>query len=101
MRDNAKSYPAPWQGRVIVACRRCQKKLKGNDDLRVLAKLKRTVKRLSKSRQSEDHPERVLHVINVSCMDLCPKDGVTICDPARDGGRLRILWSESDVERLF
>jgi predicted metal-binding protein len=101
MRDNAKSYPAPWQGRVILVCHKCQKKLKGNDDLRLLAKLKKTVKRLSKTWQSEDYPERALHVINVGCMDLCPKDGVTVCDPARDGGRLRILRDEADVETLF
>jgi hypothetical protein len=32
-------------------------------------------------------------------MDLCPKHGVTICDPANPT-ELSILWSENDVERF-
>jgi predicted metal-binding protein len=96
MKDNAKTYPAPWQGQLILACRKCQKKLKGDPDLRALAKLKKTVKR-----QNKEHPEQILHVINVSCMDLCPKDGVTVCDLARSPSRLMILRSEGDIERLF
>jgi hypothetical protein len=95
MKDNAKTYPAPWEGQLILACRKCQKKLKGDDDLRALAKLKKTVKRLNKQR-----PEHALHVINVPCMDLCPKDGVTVCC-VREPDRLMILRSAEDIEQLF
>ena len=96
MKDNVKTYPAPWQGLLILACRKCQKKLKGDPDLRALAKLKKTVKRLNKQ-----HPEQALYIINVPCMDLCPKDGVTVCNPARAPNQLVILWSEEDIGRLY
>jgi predicted metal-binding protein len=96
MESDQKTYPAPWQGQLILACRKCQKKLKGDRALRPLAKLKKTVKRYNK-----EHPEQALHVINVPCMDLCPKDGVTVCNPARDSAGLSILRSEEDIEQLF
>jgi hypothetical protein len=59
-----------------------------------LAKLKKTVKRLNKQ-----HPDQSLQVINVGCMDLYPKDGVTVCD-VRDPSRLRILRNEEDIEKI-
>ena len=91
-----KTYPAPWEGELILACRKCQKKLKNHKVLEPLAKLKKTAKRFN-----QEHPERQLQVINVPCMDLCPKDGVTVCCPARDSNRLSILRSSQDVERLM
>jgi|SRR4029079_17889850 hypothetical protein len=90
-----KSYSAPWEGQLILACRKCQKKLKRDHHLRALAKLKKTVKRYNK-----EHPDGLLHVINVPCMDLCPKGGVTVCCPARDARSLSILRKEEDLERL-
>ena len=95
MESSPKTYPAPWDGQVILACRKCQKKLKGDRDLRSLAKLKKAVKRYNK-----EHPQQPLHVINVPCMDLCPRDGVTICNPARDPNRLSIVRGAEDIERL-
>lgn len=87
-----KSYPVSWEGEMILACRKCQKKLKGDVELGDLAKLKKTVKSFNK-----EHPDRQLHVINVPCMDLCPKDGVTVCFPAHDPKRLRIIRSREDM----
>jgi predicted metal-binding protein len=94
MPDTLKIYPSPWEGRLILACRKCQKKLKHDNSLSELAKLKKTIKRRNKV-----HPERTLTVINVSCMDLCPKDGVTVCDPCSPA-RLSILMSADDLDRL-
>src|SRR3569833_405413 len=90
-----KSYSAPWAGELILACRDCQKKLKHDHHLHALAKLKRTVKRYNR-----EHPDRLLHLINVPCMDLCPKDGVTVCCPALDASSLSILRSGEDLDRL-
>jgi hypothetical protein len=92
MKSTSKTYPAPWEGQLILACRKCQKKLRGDPDLRPLAKLKKTVKRINKR-----YPEQTLHIINVPCMDLCPKDGVTVCCPARAPNRLSILRSAEDL----
>jgi len=90
-----KTYPVSWKGELILACRKCQKKLKRSPDLRALAKLKKTIKR-----HNRQHPDRPLHVINVPCMDLCPKDGVTLCRPARHAGRLEIMRSAEDLDLL-
>ena len=96
MDSELKSYPAPWQGSLVLACRKCQKKLKKHGDLKALASLKKTIKR-----RARHQPETLLHVLNVPCMDLCPKDAVTICVPAQSGDRLRILRSEEDLATLY
>lgn len=95
MGSTLKSYPASWEGELILACRKCQKKLKSDNDLHSLAKLKKSVKRHNK-----EHPERQLNLINVPCMDLCPKDGVTVCFPARNSNLLSILRSSEDLRLL-
>jgi predicted metal-binding protein len=96
MASALKSYPATWEGEIVLACRKCQKKLKRDGHLRDLAKLKKTVKHFN-----EEHPEQRLNVINVPCMDLCPKDGVTVCCPERDGTQLSILRSGEDIRGLL
>jgi hypothetical protein len=96
MSNAMKSYATPWNGQLILACRKCQKKLKGDPDLRPLAKLKKTIKRYSTK-----HPDRPLHVINVPCMNLCPKKGVTVCNPAIRSNSLSILRSKHDIEKVF
>ena len=96
MANASKTYAAPWHGQILLACRKCQKKLKSDSDLRALAKLKQTIKRRNK-----EHLHQPLHVIKVACMDLCPKDGVTVCRPAREPNRLSIVRNEEDIEKLF
>lgn len=95
MANDLKKYPAPWRGQLILACRKCQKKLKNDLGRRALAKLKKTVKRYNKQ-----NPDRQLYVINVPCMDLCPRDAVTVCCPARDPGHLSILRSDEDIDQF-
>lgn len=96
MANEFKTYAAPWDGQVILACRKCQKKLKGHHGLRALAKLKAAVRE-----QNRKHRERALRVINVPCMDLCPKDGVTVRNPTETPLRLSILRRKADIERMF
>ena len=96
MPNPIRSFPTTWRGDLLLACRKCKRKLKGEPGMRALAKLKKTVKKHSKA-----FPSQVLHVINVPCMDLCPKGGVTICDAVRDPGRLLILYDEKGLEQLF
>jgi predicted metal-binding protein len=95
MPNTLKTYPAPWEGRLILACKKCQKKVKGNHDLRALAKLKKTIKK-----QNELHSGEKLQVISVPCMDLCPKNGVTVCN-LLEPRQLSILRSEGDIGRLY
>ena len=95
MQSEFKTYPAPWQGQLILACRKCQKKLKSNKHLEALARLKKTIKR-----HNRKHPETQLHLVPTACTDFCPKDGVTACSPALGSERLFILRSKDDIERL-
>lgn len=96
MTEPLKSWPAPWEGEIVLACRKCQKKLKKQDSLKALARLGKSVKR--RNRHALGTP---LHVIRMACTKLCPKDGVTICLPSRHPGRLSILRSESDIDALY
>jgi hypothetical protein len=91
-----KCYPPTWEGDLLLACRKCQKKLKCEPGMRALAKLKKTIKRRNKQ-----HPGATLHLISVSCMDLCPKGGVTICLPANQSATLSILRNEAEIEGLY
>jgi hypothetical protein len=90
-----KTYPAPWQGTLILACKKCQKRLKKNDGPKALSNLKKTFKSLNKLNAGNP-----LHVLSMSCVDLCPGNGVVICVPAETQDRLQILWSEEDLEKL-
>jgi hypothetical protein len=105
MAETLKTYPAPWAGRLVLACRKCQKKLKGDTGLVGLAKLKKSIKRYNKAIKRDDLNRDAgalhviaLHVIQVPCMDVCPKDGVTVYRP--DCDRLSILRSVGDIEAL-
>src|SRR3954453_14953726 len=96
MPGNLKSYPPTWEGDLLLACRKCQKKLKHDSALRPLAKLRKTIKRRNKT-----HPGAPLHLISVPCMDLCPKKAVTICLPSTRPATLSILRSESDIDEIY
>lgn len=96
MADALKSYPAPWhEHRLVLACRKCQKKLKGQANLKPLANLRKAVKKHNPS-----HPTP-LHILNVKCMDLCPKNAVTICLPGLSDDRVRLLRSQDDLDALY
>lgn len=96
MANGIKSYPATWKGNLLLACRKCQKKLKGEPGMQTLAKLKKTIKR-----HNQKHPGAELHVMNVPCMDLCPKRAVTICLPAIRPEMLLLLRQEEEIDRLY
>jgi predicted metal-binding protein len=90
-----KTYDVPWSGELVLACRKCQKKLKGDAELGELAKLKKAFKLWNKA-----HPESELTVLNVPCMDLCPKGGVTVCVASERPARLRILRSVDEIGQI-
>jgi predicted metal-binding protein len=96
MPTSLKSYPPTWKGDLLLACRKCQKKLKGEPGMRLLVRLKKTIKQ-----RNRNHPAQGLHVISVPCMDLCPKGAVTICLPANDTATLAILRNRDDVDELY
>lgn len=105
MANSLKSYPPTWDGDLLLACRKCQKKLKGEPGMEALAKLKKTIKRHNKQQQQSSETSsrsvRRLHVIGVPCLDLCPKGAVTICLPAKQPAALSILRKEHEIDALY
>jgi hypothetical protein len=95
MERETKSYPVPWQGRLVLACRKCQKKLKHEHGLKALGNVKKSIKARNKRQR-----ENLLHVINIPCMDVCPKHSVAVCLAGQAGERLHILRTEEDLESL-
>ena len=90
-----KTYRPTWEGELVLACRKCQKKLKHDGGKRSLAKLKKAMQRVRAGASG-----RQLHVINVPCMDLCPKGGVTICVASQTPHQLSIIYSEQDLKKI-
>jgi predicted metal-binding protein len=93
-----RAYPAPWKGQLILACRECQKKLKYEGKKSGLAKLRKMLKK--RARKDEDGPR--LHVVDVSCLKMCPKGGVTVCTQQQlEGNQCAILRTGADVDALL
>jgi predicted metal-binding protein len=96
MEKETKSYPVPWQGRLVLACRKCQRKLKDEHGPKALGNLKKGVKARNKQLR-----QKLLHVINVPCMDVCPKHSVAVCLLGKPGDRLHILRTEEDLDSFY
>jgi predicted metal-binding protein len=93
-----RSYPAPWKGELLLACRKCQKKLKHDGKKNGISKLSRALKK--RARHDEGAPR--LHVLQVPCLDMCPKGGVTVCTQRQlVRGECSILRSGADIDALY
>jgi predicted metal-binding protein len=91
-----RTYRAPWKGQIVLVCRKCQKKLQGGKKNRI-AKLGKELKK--QARQEEDGPR--LRVIQVSCLKVCPKGGVTVCTQAQLArNECCIVRTKADVDAL-
>jgi len=90
---------ATWQSEVVFVCKKCMKKQrKGVDDEGTSLRkwLRRALKRegLGKS----------VRVIETGCLDLCPKQGITLLrgrDLADSAKPLRVLRKGDDPEILL
>jgi predicted metal-binding protein len=93
-----RSYPGPWKGQLLLACRKCQKKLKHGRKKVGISKLSKALKK--RARHDENAPR--LHVIEVPCLKLCPKGGVTVCTQRQLGqGKCSIVRTNADVDALY
>jgi predicted metal-binding protein len=96
--EKIRSYRAPWKGQLLLVCRKCQKKLKHSGKRNRMAKLAKGLKR--RSRHDDDGTK--LHVIQVPCLKMCPKGGVTVCTQAQLAlGECSIVRTKEDVEVLL
>ena len=95
-----KSYKGPWKGQLLLACGKCQRKLKKDDlgDEHGLGKLSKALKHRSK----RDEGGLELLVIKTQCLKVCPKRGVAVCTRAQVGsGRCSIVRTGDDVDALY
>jgi hypothetical protein len=95
-----RSYKAPWRGELILACSKCQKKLRKQKGLKIFANLKKWFKTRSKS--DVDAPE--VKVVGIGCVKMCPKGGITIARQQQlceAGGEVSIIRSEADLDGLY
>lgn len=92
-----RSYRAPWKGELILVCRKCQRKLKHAGKKDGMAKLSKGLKKRAKRNQDG----LKLHVIEVPCLELCPKGGVTVCTQRQLGrGECSIVYTTEDLDAL-
>jgi predicted metal-binding protein len=86
-----RSYRAPWKGQLLLVCRKCQRKLKHSGKKNGIAKLAKGLKKHSR-----------LHVIQVPCLKMCPKGGVTVCTQGQLAcGECSVVRTKKDVEALL
>jgi len=101
-KERLRSYPLPLRGDLLLACGKCQRKLKHGEDPEGLSSLKKLLKK-----QGKQDGVR-LHVLKVPCLKMCPKGGVTVCTPAqvarhecsivRDADEVADLYSQLMVD---
>jgi hypothetical protein len=95
-----RNYNAPWRGELVLACTKCQKKLRKHKGSKSLASLKKWFKKRGKS--DRDAPE--VKIIGIGCVKMCPKGGVTIARQhqlCEAGGEVSILRSEAELDGLY
>jgi hypothetical protein len=93
--ENPQTLLRTLDGTLLLAYRKCQKKLKREKRLIERTKIKKAVRNFNRRQSAEK-----MHVLNIPCMGLCPQNGVTVFVPSRESGHLVILHSEGDLERL-
>jgi hypothetical protein len=96
--DKLRSYSGPWKGELVLVCRKCQKKLKHRGGNKKLTKIGKTLDK--RARRHDRHLE--ISAVDVSCLKMCPKDGVTVCTGPQLGRReCSVLRSLGDVDALI
>ena len=101
-RNSEPSYPPNLsrglEGPTRYGLPKCQAKLKHGGKKNGLAKLKKALKK--RARQDEQGPR--LHVVDVSCLKMCPKGGVTVCTQQQlEDEECSIMRTRADVEALI
>ncbi len=96
-----KTFAGPWtrkRKQLLVACSKCQRKLKDDGDASGLGKLKKLLKKRCKR---IGLPVQ-LQVIESRCLKVCPRRGVAVCTQKMLGeGRAATLRTAGDVDLLL
>jgi predicted metal-binding protein len=92
-----RTYPGPWKGEAVLVCGKCQKKLKHDDGNKKLAKIGKTLRKRAEKRRGLK-----IHSIEVGCLKMCPKGGVTACTGVQLARKeCSILRSVADVDAFI
>jgi len=70
-----RSYPGPWRGELLLFCGKCQRRVKREGDPEQITPLKKQLK--ARAKAAADGLQ--LNVLKVSCLKMCPADGITVC----------------------
>jgi hypothetical protein len=93
-----RTYRGPWKGQILLACRKCQKKLKQDGKKNGIAKLGKAIKKRAK--RHEDSAD--LRLVQVSCLKLCPKGAVTVCTQQQlSRNECSIVRTLADIDLLL
>lgn len=93
-------YRTPWKGEALFACRKCQRRMKKRGGPAALVKLKSWFKK--RAGKSPELPQ--VRVIDIPCVKLCPKSGVTVFSRrqlAHDPPGVSIARTGQDLETLY
>jgi hypothetical protein len=91
-------YGVPWKGEALFACRKCQRKMK-RTGVPALAKVKSWFKKRAKKGKGAP-----VHVIQIPCVKLCPKGGVTVFSRRQlrqEPPGVCIARTEADLEQFY
>jgi predicted metal-binding protein len=98
IQEELRSYPGPWKGELVLVCRKCQKRLQQDGGNKKLARLRKTLRK--RARRLDDSLD--IYAVDVPCLKMCPKDGVTVCTGAQAAGHeCSIVRSLTDVDVLI
>jgi hypothetical protein len=98
---NPKTHPTPWDTNLILACRRCQKRLRKSEHPPTFAKLKKWLKARARREDSRKNP---LHLIEIPCQKICPKAGVLVISQpqlATHPAGFSIIRNEAQMESFY
>jgi ABC-type arginine transport system ATPase subunit len=95
----ARSYPAPWKGEIILACKRCQKRLRKSRPSARFARLRKWVH----AKVRKDKLSAPVHLVEIPCQKICPKNGIVVCNRAQlseQPARFSIISSGRQMRRF-
>ncbi len=97
-RPSLSSFPVPASGPLLLACGKCQRRLRQSGDPEGIAPLKKLLKQHSKHQPGSVRP----HLLKVPCLKICPKYGITIATAAQTARHeCSILRTRGDVDALY
>lgn len=87
----------PLKSPVLLACSKCQRRLKDDGDPESLTPLKKLLKRIAK--QDGTRPPTIL---KVPCLKLCPGNGLVVVTPEQlAANHCTILRTRGDVQAVY